>query len=201
MTRISGKPINWFKHFKEFKNHKFSINGSLCIKCCIKMNDMNLKNGVNLLFLNFREISKEKGNDLVLIEEENNNIIITIFQILNRKNVECYTTPLIKSEIFSISLNDKFVKLTNNLLILDDYPAYELVIKKNFSEEELKIKISKLIEKIDPQILNDLNYFLNEFKNKQSFEIKSLYESLRIIGPPPGLEDKIHLKVFQFLEL
>ena len=61
---------------------------------------------------------------------------INLNQILDRENVECYTTPFIKSEIFSISLNDKFVKLTSNLLILDDYPAYELVIKKNFSESK-----------------------------------------------------------------
>lgn len=167
------------------------------------MDGMNLKDGVNLLFLKFREISKEKGNDIVLIEEENNNIIITIFQILDRQNVECYTTSLIKSEIFSISLNHKFVKSNNNLLLVDDYPAYELVIKKIFSEEEeLKIKISKLIEKIDPKIVNELKYYLNEFKNKQeSSKIKSPRESPRIIGPPPGLEVNVPFKVFQFLEL
>ena len=201
--RLSGRNINWFKHFKDLKNHKFKASSSLSLKYCIKTNKLTLKDVINLLYLQFRDLSKEKGNDIVLIEEENNSIIIiSVFQILDIENVECYTTPFINSEIFSISLNDKFVKLTSNLLILDDYPAYELVIKKNFSEEELKIKISKLIEKIDPKILNDLNYYLNEFKNKQSTSIiKSPIESPRLIGPPPGFDEKVHLIVFQFLDL
>lgn len=225
-SRISGKQVNWFKHYKEWKNHAIFENNSVSIRKEFILTDTSLKNAIELLYTIFKEFAKEEGNDIVSVEEKKTNSInITIFQILDKENVQCYTAPFIKSEIFSISLNTKYLN-TINRSILKQYPSYNLIIKKKFfSESELKLQISNLIQEIEPSILEQLLYYINELKNNQQYLslfnyddsiIKSpkksptksmfFFNNPAIIGdsfisPPPGLENQIYMSVFNQLGL
>jgi hypothetical protein len=224
-SRISGKQVNWFKHYKEWKNHAIFENNSVSIRKQFILTDTSLKNAIELLYTFFKEFAKEEGNDIVLVEEKKSNTIyITVFQILDKENVECYTAPFIKSEIFSISLNTKYLN-TINKPIMKEYPSYNLIIKKKFfSESELKLQISNLIQEIEPSILEQLIYYIKELKNNQQclslFNYDSIIESPKkytskpmftftnpsiigesFISPPPGLENQIYMSVFNQLGL
>jgi hypothetical protein len=223
--RISGKLVNWYKHYKEWKNHSIFQDDSVSIKKQFILTDTSLKNAIELLYTIFKEFAKEEGNDIVLVEEKTKNTIyITIFQILDKENVFCYTVPFFKSEIFTISLNTKYLNSINKEII-QKYPSYNLIIKKKFfSESELKLQISNLIQEIDPSILEQLIYYINELKNNQEclslFNYSSIIESPKksttksmfafnnpsiigesFIGPPPGLENQIYMSVFNQLGL
>lgn len=182
--RLSGKDINWFKHFKECKNYKINPNGSVDIKKSYTIENILFKDVIIQLYSMFKEFAKKKGNDLVLVEEiEQNRCSVTIFQILDKDDVECYPVSY-KSEIFGISLNNNYLNSIHDKSIIHEYPSYNLFIKKKYSStEELKLQISGLIEKIEPFIMNQLIYYIEHLKHIE----KPTLSNTNHMEPPPGL--------------
>jgi hypothetical protein len=184
--RLSGKDINWFKHFKECKNYKIIPNSSVDIKKSYTIENILFKDVVIQLYSMFKEFAKKSGNDLVLVEEiDENSCAVTIFQILDKENIECYPIS-VKSEIFGISLNNNYLNTISDKSIINEYPSFNLFIKKKYSStEELKLQISNLIEKIEPFIMNQLLYYIDQLKH---IEKPTLINNIKNVEPPPGFK-------------
>lgn len=122
----------------------------------------------------FKKYFDKPGYDIIQVQEiSDNEIIISIYEIVRRKDVCCEFNSLCKSEIFLMTLN----KNCDIKKYVEDYPAYELNIKKTYKpqkciqyfDEEVKIIIEEknLQEKIKLLLLELPSeiYFLLENLN------------------------------------
>jgi len=172
--RPSGN-INYVYHAKDFSQTTIVGKGTKKISFERYENDFSsfLSDIKKNNFSFFKKYFNRPGYDIIQVQEiSNNEIVISIYEIVKRKNVFCEFNSQYRSEIFLMTLN-KNCDIKN---YIEYYPAYELNLKKTYKPQSFMRNINQEVDISveETKLREEIERMLSELPSNMRFLLQTL---------------------------
>jgi len=172
--RPSGN-INYVYHAKDYSQTTIVGKGTNKISSERYENDFSsfLSDIKKNNFSFFKKYFNRPGYDIIQVQEiSNNEIVISIYEIVKRKNVFCEFNSQCKSEIFLMTLN-KNCDIKN---YIEYYPAYLLNLKKTYKPQSFMRNINQEVDISieETKLQEEIERMLSELPSNMRFLLQTL---------------------------